>query len=122
MSYFESIESKCKAIIHTFAAAAAAGNLIPAPGAGMAADTIALTSMAMALSAVFGDPISENVAKNLAIAALKETTLNQPIKLISKEVSKFIPILGQLVAPSVSATVLESAGWVMVRELREKTK
>ena len=36
----------CKNIIHTHAVAAAAGNLIPVPGAGFAADTITMTTMA----------------------------------------------------------------------------
>ena len=54
---------RCSTIIHTHAAAAAAGNAIPVPGLGFAADTITMTTMAMALSGVFGSSIPENVAK-----------------------------------------------------------
>ena len=115
-------ESRCKTIIHTHAVAAAAGNMIPVPGTGIAADMITMTTMAMALSAVFGDQISENVAKSLAIAAIKDTALKQPIKTMSKELSKFIPFLGQIVAPSISVAMLESAGWVLANELAEKAK
>ena len=39
--------SKCKKIIHGHAAAAAAGNLVPIPGVGLAADTVTMTTMAM---------------------------------------------------------------------------
>ena len=38
---------RCSTIIHTHAAAAAAGNAIPVPGLGFAADTITMTTMAM---------------------------------------------------------------------------
>ncbi|MCR5662026.1 MAG: hypothetical protein K6G50_07855 [bacterium] len=115
-------KSKCEKIIHGHAAAAAAGNLIPVPGTGVAADIVTMTTMAMALSSVFGDKIPENVAKNLAIAAIKDTALKQPIKVLSKELSKFIPFLGQVVAPSISVAMLESAGWVLANELAEKAK
>ena len=107
----------CANIIHTHAAAAAAGNLIPVPGAGFAADTITMTTMAMALAAVFGRDIPESVAKAMAIAALKKTALKQPIKVVAKELSKLIPILGQLVAPAVSVAMLEAAGWCMAEEM-----
>lgn len=87
-------EAKCHAIIHTHAAVAAGGNIVPVPGLGIAADIVTMTTMAMALSAVFGDSIPENVAKNIAVAAIKRTVLKQPLKTAAKELSKFIPILG----------------------------
>ena len=107
----------CAKIIHTHAGLAAAGNLIPIPGSGAATDLVTMTTMAMALSAVFGGQIQENVAKAMAIAAIKKTMLKQPIKTIAKELSKIIPVLGQVVAPTVSCAMLEAAGWSLAEEM-----
>ena len=111
---------RCSTIIHTHAAAAAAGNAIPVPGLGFAADTITMTTMAMALSGVFGSSIPENVAKNMAISALKKQLLKQPIKSAVKELGKIIPFAGSLVASTVSVAMLESAGWAMAEDLANK--
>lgn len=116
----EEQRKKCHTIIHSHAVAAAAGNAIPVPGLGVAADITTMTTMAMSLSAVFGSSIPENVAKNMAIATIKSTLLKQPLKTIAKEVSKFIPGLGQIVAPSISVAMLESAGWAMANELEQR--
>lgn len=115
-------ETKCHAIIHSHAAAAAAGNALPVPGLGIAADMVAMTSMAMSLCAVFGGSLTEEAAKALAIAAVKNTMLKQPIKTLTKELSKLIPLLGQVVAPSISAVMLEAAGWTLAKELEAKFK
>lgn len=113
----EQLNERCHVIIHSHAAAAAAGNLIPVPGLGIAADITAMTSMCMSLASVMGRNISEEVAKGLAIAALKSTILKQPIRVLTKEISKFVPFVGQLVAPAISVAILESAGWSMVNNL-----
>ena len=115
-------EKQCRAIIHTHAVLAGAGNAIPVPGLGVAADVGTLVTMAMALSAIFGDNIPENVAKNIAVAALKRTVLKQPLKTIAKEASKLIPGLGQVVAPAVSVGMLEAAGWSMAKKLERRCK
>lgn len=47
-------ESKCHAIIHSHAVLAGAGNIVPIPGMGIAADITTMTTMAMSLAAVFG--------------------------------------------------------------------
>ena len=120
MSMTSSEREKCQWIIHSHAAAAAAGNLVPVPGLGVAADTITMTTMAMALAGIFGSSITESVAKNMAINAIKKTMLKSPIKTAAKELSKLIPGLGQVVAPSISVTMLESAGWVLAEELANK--
>ena len=99
-------KSKCQKIIHGHAAAAAAGNLVPIP-----------TTMAMALASVFGGSITESVAKTMAINAIVATIKKQPVKIIAKEISKVVPIVGQLVAPSISVAMLESAGWLLANEL-----
>ena len=113
-------KSKCQKIIHGHAVAAAAGNALPVPGAGLAVDTVTMTTMAMALAAVFGGSIPEAVAKNMAVNAIVAAVKKQPVKAIAKELSKFIPGLGQIVAPSVSVAMLESAGWSLAKELAAK--
>ena len=115
-------KSKCQAIIHSHAAAAAVGNAVPVPGLGFAVDTVTMTTMCMALSSVFGSGISKNVAEGLAICAIKKTMLKQPLKVIAKELSKLIPFLGQTVSPAVSVAMLESAGWVLAKELDSKRR
>ena len=120
MSMTEEEKSKCEKIIHSHAVAAAAGNLVPVPGVGVAADMVTMTTMAMALSSVFGGSIQESVAKNMAIAAIKQTMLKQPIKTLAKEASKIIPFFFFFVAPSISVAMLESAGWCLAEELSNK--
>ena len=110
-------KKQCHAIIHSHAVAAAAGNAVPVPGLGIAADIVAMTSMTMSLCAVFGGNIREEAAKTLAIAAIKNTMLKQPIRILAKELSKLIPGLGQVVAPSITVVMLEAAGWVLAEEL-----
>ena len=112
--------SKCHAIIHSSAAACGGGNLIPVPGLGVAADVAAMTAMTMSLAGVFGGSISEGVAKNMAVVALKRTMLKQPIKTIGKELGKFIPFFGQIFAATVSAGMIEAAGWSLAEELAAK--
>ena len=76
--------------------------------------------MAMSLCAVFGGSLSEEAAKALSWTSIKNASLRQPIKTLSKELSKLVPGLGQLVAPSFSAVMLEAAGWAMAQDLETK--
>ncbi len=125
MAMTEEEKSKCKKIIHGHAAAAAAGNLVPIPGVGVAADTVTMTTMAMALASVLGGSITEAVAKNMAVNAIVATIKKQPVRVIAKEISKVVPVVGQLVAPSISVAMLESAGWLLAQDLvaeREKNQ
>ena len=108
---------KCHAIIHTAAIAAGAGNIVPIPGLGIAADVVAMTAMATTLASVFGGSIAEEVAKGMAVTALKDTILKQPIKAITKELSKLVPFLGQLVAPTISVGMIEGAGWALANDM-----
>ena len=110
-------EVQCGRIIHTCAAAAAAGNMVPVPALGVTADIATMTLMAMSLASVFGADIPKYVAKSMAIAAIKRQLLKQPIKSISKEFLKVVPWVGQAVAASISVAMLESAGWAMAREM-----
>lgn len=120
MAMTDEEKRKCQKIIHGHAAAAAAGNLVPIPGVGLATDTVTMTTMAMALASVFGGSITESVAKNMAINAIVATIKKQPVKVIAKEISKVVPIVGQLVAPSISVAMLESAGWLLANDLAEE--
>ena len=114
--------NKCRAIIHSHAAACAGGNLVPIPGVGVAADVIAMTTMTMSLASVFGGSVTEEAAKGLAVAALKRTVLKQPIRTIVKELSKIIPILGQIVAPAISLGMVEATGWAIAKQLDGKSQ
>jgi uncharacterized protein (DUF697 family) len=116
----EDQKTKCHAIIHAHAVAAAAGNAVPIPGLGVAADMVVMTTMVMALCAIFGGSLTEEAAKGLAIAAIKNTMLKQPIKTLARELSKLIPGLGQIVAPSIGVVMIEAAGWVLANELEVK--
>ncbi|MGL4981714.1 MAG: hypothetical protein ACRC4W_02445 [Treponemataceae bacterium] len=113
----EEQEGKCHAIIHGHAIACGAGNLVPVPGLGVAADIGTMTMMTIALGAVFGANVTREVAKNMAIASLKKTVLKQPIKMAAKELSKLIPGLGQIVAPAIGAGLIEAAGWTLANQL-----
>lgn len=110
-------KSKCRKIIHGHAAAAAAGNLVPVPMVGLATDTVTMTTMAMALASVLGGSITESVAKSMAVNAIVATIKKQPVRIIAKEISKVVPVVGQLVAPSISVAMLEASGWLLAEEL-----
>ena len=113
-------EIKCHKIIHTAAAGAGAGNLLPAPGTGIAADIVAMTTMAMHLASVFGGNIAEEVAKGMAVIALKNMIMKQPIKVLTKELSKLLPIIGQTVGPAISVAMIEAAGWSLANDMAQK--
>ncbi len=118
----EEQKTKCHAIIHSCAVGCAAGNAVPVPGLGIAADLLAMTTMTMSLAGVFGGNLEKEVAKGIAIAAIKETALKQPIKTATKELSKIIPFLGQIVAPTIGAAMIEAAGWAIAEQLENDFK
>ncbi|MCG9059797.1 hypothetical protein LH452_12860 [Laribacter hongkongensis] len=109
--------SKCQVIIHAAALGAGAGNLSPVPGTGIAADMTAMTLMATALASIFGRDISNEMAKAMAIATLKQTVLRQPVKTLAKELAKLVPVLGSLLGGVVSMAMVEAAGWAMANEM-----
>ena len=110
----------CHGIIHSHAAACGAGNAVPVPGLGVAVDLVTMTTMTMLLAGVLGGDISKSVAEGIAIAAIKRTTLKQPMKMIAKELSKIVPGLGQIVAPAISVTMMEAAGWAVAHQLERE--
>lgn len=118
MSYMtEQQIQQCHNIIHIAAAGAGGGNLIPVPGTGVAADILAMSMMAISLASVFGADLSEQAAKGMAFAAIKNTMLREPIKVLTKELSKLVPFLGQAVSAMISAGLIEAAGWSLAKEL-----
>lgn len=118
----EEQEKKCHAIIHSCAVACAAGNVAPIPGLGLATDMVAMTTMTMSLAGVFGGDLTKEAAKGIAIAAIKKEMLKKPIKTAARELSKLIPGLGQIVAPSIGAAMIEAAGWAIAKQLEKECK
>ncbi len=114
-------EKKCHAIIHSHAAVAAGANAIPIPGAGFAVDMAAMTSMGMLLAGVFGMDIKRKAVKAMALGALKRQLIKHPVKAAAREFCKFIPGIGQWLAPTLSVALTEAAGWAMVWEMDAKT-
>jgi uncharacterized protein (DUF697 family) len=108
---------ECHRIIHTAAAGSGAANLLPVPGVGVAADLFVMQVMAMSLVAVFGGNITEQTAKGMAFLAIKKMVFKQPIKVVGKEFSKLLPLLGLLASASISAALIEAAGWSLATEL-----
>ena len=107
---------KCHLIIHSAAAAAGAGNIVPIPGLGAGADLAAITTMAISLASVFGRELGPAAARGAAYAALKRAILKQPAKYVAKEFAKIIPFLGQAVAAGISVALTEAAGWELAQE------
>ena len=116
----EEQKKKCHMIIHTFSAAAGGGNAVPIPGVGIAADLIAMTTMAVSLAGVFGGNVTEEAAKGMAVAALKRTALKQPIKVITKEIAKLVPFAGPVFAASMSVALAEATGWALAHDMDVK--
>ncbi len=117
----EDEKKKCHVVIHTHALLVGAGNAVPVPGLGFAADVGTMTTMAIALSQIFNDkPLDKNVAISLVTGILKRLLLKYPIRMLAKEASKIIPGLGQVVAPTISIGMIESAGWVLVNQFAKE--
>lgn len=111
---------RCHAIIHSAAVAAGAGNAVPIPGLGLAADTGALAGMAIGLASVFGQTLPASVAKAMAVDALKKAVLRQPVKVIAKELSKLVPWFGSAFAATVSIGIVEAAGWSLAYDFERE--
>ena len=109
-------KSKCHIIIHAATAAAGAGNLVPIPGLGAAADMTAMTTMAISLASVFGEELTHAAARGMAYAALKKVIFKQPIKYAAKELVKFIPWIGSVFSAAVSVALMEAAGWQLAQQ------
>ena len=113
----KSQRSQCQSVIHTAAAASGAGNLLPVPGAGLLADWVAMTLMTTRLAAIFGGSLTGEAAKGWVVVALKEQLLRSPIRTVTRELFRPIPLLGMLVAPAVSVSMIEATGWLLAERL-----
>ena len=112
--------NKCHLIIHSHTAACGAGNAVPVPGVGIAADLLTMSSMAMCLAAVFGGNLTAEAAKAMTVATFKKTALKQPIKVISKELAKLIPFAGSIVSATASVALCEATGWALANDMHAK--
>ena len=109
-------KSRCHMIVHAAAAAAGAGNIVPVPGLGVAADMVTMTTMAVSLAEVFGKELTSAAARGAAYAALKKVILSQPVKYATKELAKFIPWIGAAIAASFAVALTAAAGWQLAQE------
>lgn len=109
-------KTKCKRIINSWAIVAGAGNLLPVPGTGFAADITSLSMMARELAGVFGLDKTAAAAKGIAVATLKRVLMKQPIKAVGKELCKLIPFVGQALSASISVGITEATGWAMAKQ------
>ena len=109
-------KNKCHIIIHAATAASGAGNLVPIPGLGAAADMVSMTTMAISLASVFGEELTHAAARGMAYAALKKVIFKQPVKYAAKELAKFVPWIGSVFSAAVSVALMEAAGWQLAQE------
>ena len=76
--------------------------------------------MAIMLAGVFGGDLTQEAPKAAAISAIKYAALKAPIKALAKELSKLVPGLGQVVAPTVSFAIAEGGGWVLAKDMERR--
>ncbi len=111
-------KSECHVIIHTAAAASASSTLIPVPLTGFAVDAVVMVAMVMNLARVFhlDSTVDEDLAKGLAIAALKKQLLKHPVKYLTREFSKTLPMAGTAISGGLSLALTEAAGWKIAEQ------
>jgi uncharacterized protein (DUF697 family) len=111
-------KSECHVIIHTAAAASASSTLIPVPLTGFAVDAVVMVAMVMNLARVFhlDSTVDEDLAKGLAIAALKKQLLKHPVKYLTREFSKTLPMAGTAISGGLSLMLTEAAGWKIAEQ------
>ena len=111
-------KSECHVIIHTAAAASASSALIPVPFTGFAVDAAVMVAMVMNLARVFhlDSTVNEDLAKGLAIAALKKQLLKHPVKYLTREFSKTLPMAGTAISGGLSLMLTEAAGWKIAEQ------
>ncbi len=111
-------KSECHVIIHTAAAVSASSTLIPVPLTGFAVDAVVMVAMVMNLARVFhlDSTVDEDLAKGLAIAALKKQLLKHPVKYLTREFSKTLPMAGTAISGGLSLALTEAAGWKIAEQ------
>lgn len=109
----ESQKTKCHAIIHTHATAAAgvAGGMAQLPGA----DNFPLAAIEIAMvteiGAVFGEAVTKAAAKSI-IAAVAGATVGRTV---SQFLVGWIPGYGNAINATTAASVVEGIGWGAVK-------
>ena len=111
-------KSECRVIIHTAAAASASSTLIPVPLTGFAVDAAVMVAMVMNLARVFhlDTTVNEDLARGMAIAAVKKQLLKHPIKYLTREFSKTLPMAGTAISGGLSQALTEAAGWKIAEQ------
>ncbi|MBQ3682622.1 MAG: hypothetical protein II922_06025 [Succinimonas sp.] len=111
-------KSECRVIIHTAAAVSASSTLIPVPLTGFAVDAAVMVTMVMNLARVFhlDTTVNEDLARGMAIAAVKKQLLKHPIKYLTREFSKTLPMAGTAISGGLSLALTEAAGWKIAEQ------
>ena len=128
----ERIRDECKSMVTTRAGLSAGAAIVPVPGADIGADVMLLLEMIPMINRKFGlapeqiDHLDPQIKKLILVAATsigsemigklltKEIILQVlkrlGIRVASKQVAKYIPILGQAVAATISFGAMKMVG------------
>lgn len=125
----EEKRQNAKTIIHKSALAAASGNIIPIPGVGFAADIGAIISMNQRVKGLYalgdvskrglGATTLHNVLRYGSEGFVKQQLAKFAVRMGVGEVAKFIPLLGQFVAATISVTIIEYVGEQMIEDFEK---
>lgn len=128
---------QAKASIHGRAVVAAGGNLIPLPGAGIAADTFAIITMNKALANSYefeflrSQPDYAFAVGSAAAAKLDSYFTTEGVaallatigaRVAVKEVLKIIPFIGTAISLAMSVTVTETLGHLVLDDFHDAAK
>ena len=128
----ERVRDECKSMVTTRAGLSAGAAIVPVPGADIGADVMLLLEMIPMINRKFGlapeqiDQLDPQIKKLILVAATsigsdmigklltKEIILQVlkrvGIRVASKQVAKYIPILGQAVAATISFGAMKMVG------------
>ena len=119
----EAQKNKCREIIASNTILSGSANavcFIPGLGFGKGVDLAAITAMAKELAVVFGQTITEEVAKEFAADALKKAYFKHSAKATARELARLVPLLGMAFTSCFSVEICETAGWDLANELERK--
>ncbi|MBR4733654.1 MAG: hypothetical protein IK081_12890 [Lachnospiraceae bacterium] len=95
---------KCKTAIHTASVASGVAGAIPIPMADAIPISAAQITMVIALGKIFGQELTDAVAKGIIGAAAST--------FVGRNLVKLIPVAGSIVSATVAAGVTEAIGWI----------
>ena len=112
--------SKCHAIIHSAAGAAAAcaAGLAQIPGADNGALVPIEIAMIVSLGKVFGFTVSESYAKSILMTAAATVCG----RTISQILVGWLPGIGNAINAATAASMVESIGWISAEEFDTKER